>query len=99
MISHAPFEWTIPTWLKKLYRRGRSTRDVNKLVWIPETDSERRVYAALIIAGRPVTNGELAALMKCSKSQASKDVAALKGQVQKLRLGREVRISLPHSIN
>ena len=97
MIAHTP--WTIPEWLKKLCHRERPTLSENKLIWIPETDSERRVYAALILAGRPVTNGELAALMKCSKSQASKDVAALSGQVQKLRIGREVRISLPHLLN
>ena len=98
MISHVPFEWSIQHWLKKLCCIRRQTQEENKLVWIPATDVERRVYAALILAGKPVTNRQLAALMKCSKSQASKDVAALKGQVQKLRLGREVRISL-HSIN
>ena len=95
MISHVPFEWPIPMWLKRMLLRQKNVRDENRLVWIPETEVERRVYAALILAGRPVTNGELAALMKCSKSQASKDVAAVRGQVQKLRLGREVRISLP----
>ena len=99
MIAHVPYEWSLPVWLKKAFSERRKARDEDKLVWIPETEVERRVYAALILAGRPVTNGELAALMKCSKSQASKDVAALRGQVQKLRIGREVRISLPHLLN
>ena len=85
--------------VEKSVLRKKKVRDEDKLVWIPETEVERRVYAALILANRPVTNGELAALMKCSKSQASKDVAALQGRVQKLRIGREVRISLPHRLN
>ena len=80
--------------MKSLCRRPKESLDKNDLVWIPKTDIERRVYAALTLAGKPVTNGELAALMRCSKSQASKDVAALRGKVQKLRIGREVRISL-----
>ena len=94
MIAHVPFEWSLPVWLKRALSERKEVRDEEKLVWIPETKVERRVYAALILADRPVTNGELAALMKCSKSQASKDVAALRGRVQKLRIGREVRISL-----
>ena len=93
MIAHVPTEWPLPKWLKRAFVKTK-VRDEDKLIWIPATEVERRVYAALILAGRPVTNGELAALMKCSKSQASKDVAALRGQVQKLRIGREVRISL-----
>ena len=94
MISHARFEWSIPAWVKSLCRRPTEGLDKNVLVWIPKTDIERRVYAALTLAGRPVTNSELAGLMRCSKSQASKDVAALKKHVQKVRIGREVRISL-----
>ena len=99
MIAHEPFQWPFPAWMKRLFSERNKIRDENKLVWIPETQVKRRVYAALILAGKPVTNGELAALMKCSKSQASKDVAALRGQVQKLRIGREVRISLPQRLN
>ena len=99
MIAHVPTEWPLPKWLKSAFVKTKEVRDEDKLVWIPATEVERRVCAALILAGRPVTNGELAALMKCSKSQASKDVAALRGQVQKLRIGREVRISLPHLLN
>ena len=99
MIAHVPLEWPFPMWLKKAFSDRKKVSDENKLVWIPETEVERRLYAALILAGKPVTNGELAALMKVSKSQASKDVAALSGHVQKRRIGREVRISLPHPIN
>ena len=99
MIAHEPFLWPFPLWWKKVFSDRKKVSDENKLVWIPETEVERRVYAALILAGKPATNGELAALMKVSKSQASKDVAALSGHVQKRRIGREVRISLPHPIN
>ena len=63
-----------PKWLKGAFVKTKEVRDEGKLVSIPATKVERRVYAALILAGRPVTNGELAALMNCSKSQASKDV-------------------------
>ena len=89
----------LPPVVEKVFSDRKKVSDENKLVWIPETEVERRVYAALILAGKPVTNGELAALMEVSKSQASKDVAALSGHVQKRRIGREVRISLPHPIN
>ena len=99
MIAHVPFQWPFPVWLKKVLSDRKTESDESKLGWIPETEVERRVYAALILAGKPVTNGELAALMRVSKSQASKDVAALSGHVQKLRIGREVRISLPHLLN
>ena len=99
MISHVRFQWRLPVWLQRMLVDRLGARDENKLVWIPETEVERRVYAALILAGRPVTNGELATLMRCSKSQASKDVAAVRGPIQKLRLGREVRISLPQLLN
>jgi len=94
MISHVPFEWPFRKWWERFFHERAEEAREQKKEWIPETDTERRVYAALILAGRPVTNGELAALMNCSKSQASKDVAAVKDQVQKLRFGREVRISL-----
>ena len=96
MIPHVRCKWRVMVWLRRVI--SRLAHDENKLVWIPGTEVERRVYAALILAGRPVTNGELAVLMRCSKSQASKDIASLRGQVHKLRLGREVRISLPNHL-
>ena len=46
---------------------------------------ERTVYAALIVAGKPVTNDELARLMRVSKGEASKRVTALNGRVSKVR--------------
>ena len=52
------------------------------------------MYAALILAGRAVSNRELAELMGCSPSQASKRVAQLEGQLRKVRKGRIVEISL-----
>ena len=63
-------------------------------VWQPQTDMERAVYAALIVAGKPVTNDELARLMRVSKGHASKCVSALDGRVSKVRVGREVRIAM-----
>ncbi len=69
--------------------------DLGLRVWTPVTDLERTVYAAMILAGRPVTNAELARLMDCSPGEASKRVKALEGVLRKDRIGREVRISLP----
>lgn len=67
-----------------------------RLIWTPVTDLERQVYAAMILAGRPVTNAELAHLMNVSPGQASKMVGQLEGRIQKIRDGRRVQISLPH---
>lgn len=52
------------------------------------------VQAALARAGRPVTNDELAALLKVTKGEASKTVTGLEGAVRRVRLGRSVAISL-----
>jgi len=65
-------------------------------MWTPVSDLERQVFAAMILAGRPVTNAELARLMGVSPGEASKRVKALEGILQKERIGREVRIALPH---
>jgi uncharacterized membrane protein len=65
-------------------------------VWTPVSDLERTVYAAMILAGRPVTNAELARFMNVSAGEASRRVKALEGVLRKERIGREVRISLPH---
>jgi hypothetical protein len=62
--------------------------------WMPATEIERAVYAALILAGEPVNNRRLAELMGCSPGEASKRVAQLKGAIRKARKGREVLISL-----
>ncbi len=72
-----------------------------RLIWKPVTDLERQVYAAMILAGRPVTNAELARLMNVSPAEASKRVTELQGRLhqgilRRERVGREVRISLPH---
>ena len=67
-----------------------------KPVWLPQTDMERAVYAALIVAGKPVSHDELARLMRISKGESSRRVAQLNGRVEKIRVGREVRISIPH---
>ena len=65
-------------------------------VWTPVSDLERTVYAAMILAGRPVPNAELARFMNVSAGEASRRVKALEGVLRKERIGREVRISLPH---
>jgi len=59
-----------------------------------ETEVERAVYAALILAGEPVNNRRLAELMDCSAGQASRRVGQLEGVIRKARKGREVLISL-----
>ena len=60
----------------------------------PKLSDADLVRAALARAGRPVSNDELAALMGVTKGEASKRVAALDGEVRKLRNGRCLQISL-----
>ena len=67
-----------------------------KPVWVPKSDMERAVYAALLVAGKPVTNDELARLLRLSKGETSRRVAQLEGRVHKTRVGRTVQISIPH---
>jgi chromosome segregation and condensation protein ScpB len=69
--------------------------ELGPVTWTPVTDLERTVYAAMILAGRPVTNAELARFMRCSLGEVSKRVKALKGVIRKERIGREVRRSVP----
>jgi hypothetical protein len=60
----------------------------------PKLSDADLVRAALARAGRPVSNDELASLMGVTKGEASKRVAALDGEVRKLRSGRCLQISL-----
>lgn len=69
--------------------------ELGPVTWTPVTDLERTVYAAMILAGRPVTNAELARFMRCSLGEVSKRVKALEGVIRKERIGREVRRSVP----
>jgi hypothetical protein len=62
--------------------------------WKPTREFERAVFAALILAGEPVNNRQLAELMDCSAGEASRRVAQLEGVIRKARKGREVLISL-----
>ena len=62
--------------------------------WLPTTDIERAVYAALILAGQPVNNRRLAELMGCSPGEAFRRVAQLEGAIRRHRKGCEVMISL-----
>jgi hypothetical protein len=64
------------------------------MAWMPKTEVERTVYAALILAGEPVNNLKLAALMGVSPGESSRRVAQLEGVIRKARKGREVLISL-----
>ena len=57
-------------------------------------DEAEEVIAALKKAGRPVSNEELAGLMAVSPGEASKRVSSLNGRVRRVRVGREVAISL-----
>jgi hypothetical protein len=61
---------------------------------MPQTEVERTVFAALILAGEPVNNLKLAALMGVSPGECSRCVAQLEGMIRKARKGREVLISL-----
>ena len=85
---------------KALPRRKPKQREPEVLapvpMWTPVTDLERAVAAAMILAGRPITNAELARLMNVSPGESSRRVKALEGVLRKERVGREVRISLPH---
>jgi hypothetical protein len=83
---------------KALQRRKPKQQEMEVLtpVWTPVSDLERTVYAAMILAGRPVSNAELARFMNVSPGEASRRVKALDGVLRKERVGREVRISLPH---
>ncbi len=85
---------------KALPRRKPKQREPEVLapvpMWTPATDLERAVAAAMILAGRPISNAELARLMNVSPGEASRRVKALDGVLRKERVGREVRISLPH---
>ena len=45
--------------------------------WLPRTELERTVYAALILAGEPVNNLKLAALMGGTPGECSRRVAQL----------------------
>ena len=59
------------------------------------TPEQRTVIAALLAAAEPLTNQELARRMAVSPGEASKRVTSLNGQLVKVRLGRQVHISLP----
>ena len=61
---------------------------------LPKTHVERAVLAALILAGEPVNNRTLAALMDCSPGESSKRLTLVGQRVRKQRVGREVFISL-----
>jgi len=68
--------------------------EVLQPVFMPRTEVERAVYAALVLAGEPINNRRLAELMRCSPAHASRCVAQLEGAIRKSRKGREVMISL-----
>jgi hypothetical protein len=105
---------TAPIWVP-IYLIGRGCSKIGKAlkrkekplvgeilaptVWIPKSEVERAVFAAIVLAGGPVTNAQLAKLMRVSPSEASKRVSQLAGVVCKERVGREVRISLPRYLN
>jgi hypothetical protein len=55
--------------------------------WMPKTEMERTVYAALILAGEPVNTLKLAALMGVGPGESSRRVAQLEGLIRKARKG------------
>jgi hypothetical protein len=66
----------------------------NAPMWVPTTDVERAVIAALILAGKPVNNRTLADIMGVSPGEASRRVSQLEGLVSRTRKGRQVIIEL-----
>jgi hypothetical protein len=74
--------------------KSKNTWTEPTVVWVPHNNVERAVYAALILAGEPVNNGRLAALMGVSPAEASRRVRRLDGFVSRARRGRQVLISL-----
>ena len=88
----------VKVWAALPRRKPKQGQEAEVLqpVWTPVSDLERTVYAAMILAGRPVTNAELARFMNVSAGEASRRVKALEGVLRKERIGREVRISLQH---
>jgi chromosome segregation and condensation protein ScpB len=61
--------------------------------WLPKSELERTVYAALVLAGEPVNNLKLATLMGVSPGESSRRVAQLEHVIKKRRQG-QVMISL-----
>jgi len=98
MITHVPSRFEV--WFASLVTRLREARRPQEPsrpepeIWTPKSDTERAVLAALILAGKAVTNDELAQLMGCSKGEASRRVTEADRFVRKIREGRRVQISL-----
>jgi len=80
---------------KALQRRKPQQQALGVLTPVVDASVGPR-YAAMILAGRPVSNAELARFMNVSPGESSRRVKALDGVLRKERVGREVRISLPH---
>ncbi len=57
--------------------------------WMPATEIERAVYAALILAGEPVNNRRLAELMGCSRERPQS--GSLRSKEQSARPARVAR--------
>jgi len=85
----------VKMWKAQQRRKPKRLEISAQVVWTPVSDLERAVYAAMVLAGRPVSNAELARFMGVSPGEASRRVKALNGVLRKERIGREVRISLP----
>jgi len=79
---------TVKVWKALQRRKPEQQVEVLQPVFMPTTEIERAVYAALILAGEPVNNRRLAELMGCSPGEASRRVAQLEGAIRKARKGR-----------
>ena len=90
--------WAAERWQKhgRSARQGWLSRRLQpaQQVWLPKSELERTVYAALVLAGSPVNNLKLATLMGVSPGESSRRVAQLEGVIRKARKAREVLISL-----
>lgn len=85
----------VKVWKALQRRRPKQEQQLELLQpWLPKSELERTVYAALVLAGEPVNNLKLAALMGVSPGESSRRVAQLEGVINKRRQGREVLISL-----
>lgn len=67
------------------------------IAWLNTLSLEQRtVVGALISAGEPITNQELAQWLRVSPGEASRRVKSFNGSLVKRTVGREVRIALPY---
>lgn len=78
--------------------KKRTVKAITEEPTLPSDADLEQLRKLIFGLNRPVTNGELAALMSCTKGEASKRVteAVRRGVVSRKRVGREVAIEALH---